>query len=238
MQIIDRIKSQWHRDLASDPVTHGWVLNLYLNGERYPQTVCDYFQAEFAPNAQLAADLLKHEKDEHKHESLFERALFDLHQPVVHLPQTDVFNEVIRSFTPGSFHIVLGDNPDVRRRKLANFLAHAHLLEKRVARSLSYHLEACDVAASPLAGKVVAAVLKDEQHHVHYTAHAVDQLLTRKESRQVWEQHRRAEARANLRFSHTQVKNFLRIYRQALSRRRRAMYRVCAIVMEGAERFV
>src|SRR5256885_10741477 len=40
MQIIDGVKRQLHRDIAADPRTHGWVLNLYLNGERYPQTVC------------------------------------------------------------------------------------------------------------------------------------------------------------------------------------------------------
>jgi hypothetical protein len=236
MQIIDRLKTQWHRDLARDPLTHGWVLNLYLNGERYPQTVCDYFQSEFAPTRQLADDLDRHNADEHKHEMLFAKAIESMRQPVVHLPASDIFNEVIKSFTPGSFHIVASDSADQRRLKLANFLAHANLLERRVARSLCYHLEGCAVATTPLAEKVVASVLNDEERHVRYTAEAVGDLLTRAEARRVWEEHRRAEARANLRFSHTQVKNFLRAFQQTVPRRRRLLYRVCAILMEGAER--
>ena len=63
MQLIDGLKRQLHRDIASDPRTHGWVLNLYLNGERYPQTVCDYFQAEYAPTSELAEQIRLHEKD-------------------------------------------------------------------------------------------------------------------------------------------------------------------------------
>ena len=43
MVFIDRIKSRLHRDIVADPVLHGLVLNLYLNGEQYPHRVSDYF---------------------------------------------------------------------------------------------------------------------------------------------------------------------------------------------------
>src|SRR3954464_14644073 len=112
MYVIDRLKDRLHRDIARNPRAHGWVLNLYLNGERYPQTVCDYFQSEFAPTPPLAQDPHRHHADEHKHETLFAKAIESMHQPVVHLPPSDIFNEVIKSFTPGSFHIVSADNPD------------------------------------------------------------------------------------------------------------------------------
>ena len=104
-------QTQLHRDIAADPQTHGWVLNLYLNGERYPQTVCDYFQSEYAPTRELAHLIALHERDEHKHELLFAKAIHSLGQPVVELPREDVFNEVIRWFTPGTFHIVHADAP-------------------------------------------------------------------------------------------------------------------------------
>src|SRR3954453_18524523 len=162
MQLINGLKRQLHRDIAADPRTHGWVLNLYLNGERYPQTVCDYFQSEYAPTAELAEQIRRHEADEHKHERLFAKAIRELGEPVVELPREDVFNEVIRWFTPGTFHIVPEDGEELRRRKLANFMANCHFLEKRVARSLCYQADAGDHAATPMAGKAVRAVLKDE----------------------------------------------------------------------------
>src|SRR3982751_5270108 len=177
--IIDRVKDRFHRDVASDPVTHGWVLNLYLEGERYPQQVCDYFQADFAPGEELAADLRRHSGDEAKHVKLFGHGLRLLGQPRVELPLGDVFNEVIRSFTPGTFHIVESDLPEARRRKLANFMAHAHHLEKRVARSFAYHIDACEKVGKHGVAEMVALAKHDEENHVRYTRTTVFDLLTR-----------------------------------------------------------
>jgi hypothetical protein len=232
--IVDRVKDRFHRDIASDPVTHGWVLNLYLEGERYPQRVCDYFQADFAPSEELAEDLRRHGRDEAKHVQLFGHGLRLLGQPLVPLPLGDVFNEVIRSFTPGTFHIAEADPPDVRRRKLANFLAHAHHLERRVARSFAYHMEACEAAGQPAIARVVTAVHKDESHHVSYTREAVFELLPRREAAAVMELHRRAEAKANLTFSARQVRAFLTQFKAVTPRHRQWLYRLSAFVMEGA----
>ena len=52
--IVDSVKGRFHRELVANPLTHGWVLNLYRSGERYPQRVCDYFQSDFAPTQELA----------------------------------------------------------------------------------------------------------------------------------------------------------------------------------------
>src|SRR3954469_19223218 len=191
MYIIDGIKRQLHRDIAGDPRTHGWVLNLYLNGERYPQTVCDYFQAEYAPTRELAELIALHEKDEHKHELILGKAIRSLGQPVVELPRIDIFNVVIRMFTPGTFHIVPTDAEDARRDKLANFMAHCHFLEKRVAVSLCYQAEVSQHARSPMVGKAVNAVLADEGRHVSYTIGAVNELLTRQRAAEVLDAHRR-----------------------------------------------
>ena len=43
MTVIGSIKLRLHRDIVADPVLHGLVLNLYLNGEQYPHRVQDYF---------------------------------------------------------------------------------------------------------------------------------------------------------------------------------------------------
>ena len=232
--IVDRVKDRFHRDLASDPQTHGWVLNLYLGGERYPQRVCDYFQSDFAPEPELAADLARHAQDEDKHVQLFAHALKSLEQPVIELPLGDVFNEVIRSFTPGTFHIVASDAPEVQRRKLANFLAHAHHLEKRVERSFVYHMEACETVGQGAISRIVAAVHRDESRHVRYTREGVFSLVPRKQAHEILDLHRRAEARANLTFSARQVRAFLLRFEATTPRHRRLLYRLAANLMEGA----
>jgi len=61
--------------------THGWVLNLYRGGERYPQRVCDYFQSDYAPTKELAAQLRQHAAEEDKHVILFSQALKTIEQP-------------------------------------------------------------------------------------------------------------------------------------------------------------
>jgi rubrerythrin len=232
--IIDRIKGGFHGDLVANPMTHGWVLNLYRGGERYPQRVCDYFQSDYAPSPDLAAQLRRHAAEEDKHVHLFSQALKSLDQPVVEVELGDVFNEVIRSFTPGTFHIVETDCLEARRRKLANFLAHAHHLEKRVARSFAYHIDACErVRKGEIAG-LVARAKHDEEGHVQYTRAAVFELLTRREASEVMEIHRRAEARANLLFSQRQVRGFLAKYASEVPKYRQWLFRVCATIMETA----
>lgn len=235
--IVDGIKRQFHRDLASDPVTHGWVLNLYLGGERYPQRVCDYFQSAYAPNADLAKAIDRHAADEQKHGRLFAIAIKSLGQPVVEIEMGDIFNDVIRSFTPGTFHIVEADSEERRRWKLANFMAHAHCLEKRVERSFAYHAEACGGSEKPNIEAAVEVARRDEERHVRYTRETVFELLTRKEAEGVMDAHRRAEAKANLIFSQKQVRTFLAAFPAKCPRHRRALYRVCALLMEGAGRY-
>ncbi len=235
--IINSIKGRFHGDILANPVTHGWVLNLYRGGERYPQRVCDYFQSEFAPGKDLAAQLRRHAAEEDKHVHLFSQALHKLEQPVVEIEIGDVFNEVIRSFTPGTFHIVESDPPEVRRRKLANFLAHAHHLEKRVARSFAYHIDACERAGRHEIGEVVARAKNDEEGHVRYTRAAVFDLLTHREASDVMDTHRRAEARANLIFSQKQVRIFLARYSGVIPRYRKWLFLICATIMETAGQY-
>ncbi len=237
-QIIDGMKSRFHRDIVSNPETHGWVLNLYLSGERYPQKVCDYFQADFAPLPYLADALRRHAADEDKHVKLYTHALQTMGQPVLDLQGGDVFNEVIKSFTPGTFHIVEADPPETRRWKMANFLAHAYHLEKRIARSFEYHIDACGSEGRGGIANIVAAVYRDEGRHIRYTRDGVRDLLPRREAQRVMDTHRRAEAKANLSFSAKQVRTFLRQFPGATSKRRRLLYHVCAGLMEGAGHLV
>lgn len=235
--IIDSIKHRFHADLVGNPVTHGWVLNLYRGGERYPQRVCDYFQSDFAPTPQLAAQLRQHAAEEDKHVQLFGRALKAIEQPVVEIELGDVFNEVIRSFTPGTFHIVKSDAPEVRRRKLAHFLAHAHHLEKRVARSFAYHIDSCGRCGRHEVAELVARARDDEEGHVRYTRATVFDLLTHEEAQEVMEVHRRAEARANLIFSQRQVRVFLARFSNVTPRYRQWLFRICATLMETAGQY-
>jgi hypothetical protein len=236
--IIDSVKGRFHRELVANPITHGWVLNLYRSGERYPQRVCDYFQSDFAPTKELAAQLRQHAADEDKHVNLFSHALKTLEQPVIDADLGDVFNEVVRSFTPGTFRILESDPPEVRRCKLANFLAHAHHLEKRVARSFAYHMDACERCGKHTIAGLVSRTKTDEDRHVQYTRAAVFDLLTRRDAEAVMDVHRRAEARANLRFSQRQVSVFLAQFGDATPKHRQWLYGICATVMEAAGQYV
>lgn len=232
--IVDWAKDRWHRDLVSDPVIHGWALNLYRAGERYPQTVTDYFPVEAAPHAALAESLRVHRQDEERHTAMYAHAIRALGEPVVDLDADDVFNVVIRSYTEESFTIADTDDAEARRLKVAHFLVHAHTLEKRIARSLEYHLEACGSAGAPAVASIVEAVLRDEHEHVRYTAAAGRDLLTRAEAAVVFEHHRRAEARANLAFSARQVRSFARRFVGRSPAHHRQFYRFCGVVMEQA----
>lgn len=238
MFIIDGMKSRAHREVVANPVAHGWVLNLYLNGERYPEKVCDYFQSEYAPTQELADSIVRHATDETRHVRIYTHALSAIGQPVEDLAAPFVFNEVVRSFTPNTFHIVPGDGDDVRREKLANFLAHAHFLEKRVGRSIEYHADACGALRRDTVGKCVASVMRDESRHVRYTREAVLDLVPRSKAQAILDTHRRAEAKANLEFSLRLLRTFLARFDNGIRARRKLAFRVGQFIMEGADHFV
>lgn len=208
--IIDAFKRRLHREIVADPVLHGLVLNLYLNGEQYPHRVADYFPLAAVEDQALASRMRLHMREEDKHVALYIKAIGELGQPVTELPIQEIYNEVIRGHTPSSFTVGEGDDADARTRKLAHFLAHLHFLEKRIARSLEYHVDACAHSASSYPEKAVAAVLRDEYAHVVYTREAVDALLPRRLARQVFAEHSRAEGRANLDFSARQLGRLVR----------------------------
>jgi hypothetical protein len=231
--IIDSVKLRLHRDIVADPVLHGLVLNLYLNGEQYPHRVQDYFPMHIAEAAELVDSMRRHIAEEDKHAALYIRAIEKLGQPVLELPMNDIYNEVIRAHTPVSFAIAPDDGADVRRYKLAHFFAHLHHLEKRIARSLEYHVEACANAAIPYPEKAIGLVLKDELHHVGYTREAVAHLLPAPAAAEVMALHRRAERRANLDFSAVQLGALLRHHGARFPRARGAGYRGCASLLRG-----
>jgi hypothetical protein len=231
MFAIDAIKRRLHREIVADPVLHGLVLNLYLNGEEYPHLVDDYFPFAVGDECGLGDVMRAHLADEDKHVALYARAIRKLDQPVLELPMGDIFNEVIRSHTPSSFAIGPSDDADARRLKLAHFFAHAHFLEKRVARSLDYHIEACFHSPSPYPAKAVGAVLQDEGRHVAYTRQAVLDLLPKANANAVLDVHSRAERRANLDFSARQMRKLLRDHSRRFSASGGAIFRGCAIVL-------
>jgi hypothetical protein len=231
---VDAVKRRLHRDIVADPLLHGLVLNLYLNGERYPHRVEDYFPLAAATDAQLEAQMRRHMAEEDRHIALYTRAIQKLEQPVLELPLADVYNEVIRTHTSAPFAISASDDADACRLKLAHFFGHLHFLEKRIARSLEFHVAACAHAACPYPEKAVAAVLRDELRHVSYTRDVVRHLLPARDAAQVLELHARAERRANLDFSSRQLGRLLREHRVRLPRERRALYRVCASTLRRA----
>ena len=234
--IIDRVKDRFHRDIASDPVTHGWVLNLYLEGERYPQRVCDYFQADFAPGEELARG------------------------PPAPRPRRGQARPALRPWpaparpaagrAPPGRRVQRGDplvhprhlpypREPIRRRsaarKLANFLAHAHHLERRVARSFAYHMEACETAGQPAIAQPGGRGAQGREPSRAVTpARRCSSCSPAARPQAVMELHRRAEAKANLTFSARQVRAFLTQFQAVTPRHRRWLYRLSAFLMEGA----
>jgi hypothetical protein len=228
------IKRVLHRDLVSHPTTHAWVLNLYRAGERHPELVADYFPIDHAPWPELAHDLARHRADEQRHARMYTGAIQRLGEPVCEMEGEDVFNEVIRSFTPVSFHIHDDDDDATKRDKLAQFLAHAHFLEKRIQRSLRIHLDACEWAKRDAVAAVIAKVMEDEDRHVRYTREGVSALTTRARAAEILEIHRRAEARANLAFSEIHMRYYLRASTGRVKPGRRLLYSICARLMHEA----
>jgi hypothetical protein len=205
MRVIDGLKRRLHRDIVADPVLHGRVLNLYLNGEQYPHRVKDYFPMAQAEELSLAERMRQHLREEDKHVALYSKAIRALGQPVAELPLNDVYNTVILRHTPPPGP----GGRDASRLGLAHFLAHLHFLETRVARSLEYHLDACAHAESHYPAKAVQVILADECTHAAYTREAVFGLLPQRVAGQVIDIHRRAEARANREFSARELRRLL-----------------------------
>lgn len=234
MTLVDRLKSRLHRDIVADPVLHGMVLNLYLNGEQYPHRVSDYFPFAAVEEPELEHRMRAHVSDEDKHIALYSRAIGKLGQPVTVQSLEETFNGVIRRHTPASFAMTPGDGRDACRRKLAHFFAHLHFLEKRVARSLDYHFDACAHAASDYPQKVIGAVLGDEMRHVRYTRDAVRDLVPSQVAAEILRLHARAERHANLDFSARQLGRLAREHAARFPRMRGAAYRACAAVLRGA----
>ena len=158
-----------------------------------------------------------------------------LDQPVLVLPMGDIFNHVIRFHTPVSFAIDNRDSRDAKREKLANFFAHLHFLEKRVATSLEYHLDGCSHSPSDYPEKVIRVVLADERRHADYTLDAVMELLPRQAARKTLRLHQAAESRANLAFSSGQLCKLLREYAHRFPRSRRWLYRMSCRYLEGVQ---
>lgn len=233
MFVIDALKRQLHRDIVSDPVVHGAVLNLYLNGECFPRRAASYFPTAGVDDPSLTERLRRHLRDEDRHAALYVKAIRKLGQPVVAQPLPEVFNEMILGHTRVDFEIHEDDAEPKRRLKLAHFFGHLHYLEKRVVRSLEYHADACAHAGSPFVSKAVSAILADERRHVAYTREAVDSLVPRATARVVLAAHRRGEARANLDFSSRQLGRLVREQSARFSPPRRMIYLGCAKAMRA-----
>jgi hypothetical protein len=238
MRVVDAVKRTWHDDLVAHPDTHAWVLSLYRAGELHPQTVDDYFPAWAADDPALRAKIEDHAKDEAKHVKLYDAAIAKLGRERIDFEGLDVFNVAIRTETGVALRISEvgedGPTPEARRERLAHFLAHAHFLEKRIVRSVAYHVDACARAGRTDVARVVERIGADEERHVAYTLEAVRDLLPRARLGDVLEVHRRGEARANLSFSARQVRSFLERFSPHVGVRHALLYRASASMMEVA----
>jgi hypothetical protein len=233
MSLVDSIKRQLHRDIVADPLLHARVLNLYLCGESYPHAVDDYFPIQHVDCPELARRMRTHLREEDKHAALYAKAIHKLGAEVIQLPEWCIFNHVIRSYTQEPWRVDGGLDRQARLDKVANFFAHAHYLEKRVARSLEYHHDACLQAGCDYPGRVVALVLSDEFNHVRYTREAVYDLVSRRRANDILVAHRNAEWRANLDFSYRQLRRLLVEEPALWPESRQSFYRFCAFVMKG-----
>lgn len=233
MILIDSIKRRLHRDIVADPILHARVLNLYLCGEAYPHAVDDYFPVDDVDCPDLAARMREHRADEDRHITLYAKTIARLGAEVIDLPSGCIFNHVIRKHTLEPWKIESSASGDTKRDRIANFLAHAHCLEKRVARSLEFHIEACAHSPHDFPGKAVASVLSDEIKHVHYTKEAVFDLVPRQRALDIMNQHHAAEHRANLDFSSSQLRRLIGEESNRWPTARKHFYELCSHFMRG-----
>ena len=234
MRALHRAKHRLHRDIVADPVLHGRVLNMYLNGEQYPHRVAGYFPMAAVEDAALEQRMRAHLREEDKHVALYSKAIRELGQAVTELPLQDVYNTVIRKHTPP-----LEEPPrstDRKRLELAHFLAHLHFLESRIARSLEDHAEACARSAAPYVAKAVRVILADEKAHAAYTREALFAVLPGTVARSVLEVHREAEARADREFSARELRRLLSEEGHRFPPVSRAMYHCAALLQGGRSR--
>jgi hypothetical protein len=228
-------KRLWHDELVRTPETHAWVLDLYRAGERHPETVDDYFpwRAAVDPWPQLASELKRHAAEERGHAHLYARAIRSLGKEPEDLGGLDVFNHAIRAETAIAWQLGPGDPVPMRRLALAHFLAHAHCLERRVARSLEHHHRACRRAGKAAIAELVERVLRDEERHVASTLRGLSELTSTAERERILAFHAEAEARADRAFSARQVRSFLRRFPERGGRSLRLGFRLGACVLEA-----
>lgn len=233
---LDRLGKQlWHDELVKTPETHAWVLDLYRAGERHPETVDDYFPWRAAQGAwpELAAELRRHAAEEKGHAHLYARAIRSLGVEPVDLSGLDVFNHAIRAETAVAWQLSEDDPLPLRRLALAHFLAHAHCLERRVARSLELHLRACRRAHKHGIAETVERVLADEERHVASTLRGLTELTDTGERARILAFHTDAEAQADKAFSARQVRSFLRRFPRRGARSLRFGFWLGARAMEA-----
>lgn len=235
--MISLIKTQLHKDICKSPELHAFVLNLYLNGEEYPQKVNDYFPEDAVEDSELLLCMQSHMQDEEKHALFYRKTITGLEQPIVELPMVNIYNYVIKKYTPVSFHIFDSDNKDQKTEKLASFMAHLHFLEKRIATSLSFHLDACHLSPSDYPEKIVNKVLIDEQKHMDYTHNAVFDLLPYSKALKMMALHKAAEEQANLEFSAKQLQTVVSHYKQHLPSSHRWLYKISSNLMDWKLRY-
>lgn len=237
--LADRAKLRWHLDIVAHPAVHVWALALYRAGEEHPETVSDYFPHQHvrAHWPELAEQLKRHAGDERRHAALYRRAIERLASScgapsAIEIDERDVFNHAIRAHTPVSWAILDADDRDAVRLKVAHFLAHAHHLERRVQRSLDYHVEACARLGRGEVLAVVERVRADEERHVRTTMDALVELTTPAERASICEVHAGAEARADRAFSARQTRAFVARLGSRIPLSRRLFYAAAAFVQE------
>jgi hypothetical protein len=231
------LKVRLHAQLAADPETHAWTLSLYRAGEHHPETVHDYFPHEAARPRWpwLAEQLKRHAGDERRHTALYGKAIREMGRETIELEGLDVLNNTIRARTQATWEIRDTDGPEVVRIRIAHFLAHAHHLERRVDRSVSYHLEACEQVGSSrtrAVAEIVARVAADEARHVASTREALTEITTSREREQILDVHERAEHDADLAFSSRQMRHLSSAFAPRFSRLDRALYGLTSLAME------
>ena len=94
--IAKSIKRHLHHDICRDPVLHGLVLNMYLNGEEYPHRIDDYFPVWAVADVELLAAMKSHMQDEDKHVAIYRKAIRKIDQPVI-MSTTRSFAVILRS---------------------------------------------------------------------------------------------------------------------------------------------
>jgi uncharacterized ferritin-like protein (DUF455 family) len=157
-------KAVVYKDIVSNHVLHGFILNVYRYNENNRALRLSKF-AELVRDHNLKILVAKHFADEAKHAFLFTRRLLDLGADIYPLPHEIDYLYKLESSGIGISLERMLEPPELTDDEIVRFLVADEFLEERGVKTLSEHLA---VTTDGKTHSLINGILRDEKSHVSY----------------------------------------------------------------------